>query len=567
MRRITSLGKPPYVLENARYLRQDSSMTRKEDIEAAEKEIDSAFASSPLVRLNYTQAMWTLLAVNEDAYFKAIHTLQHEDYLRTFADARMNALTYPLRVCFASCNVGTARFRREYVSSDYEHAWKWLEAAEDYCQFCTIFPLWHRAKLDITISGATLLIDNGLNPNKDYEAYNRLVHKEGRGEAPVALPNSALVELILSHSTIRQDSFLLNFNPSLVAKLVAFLTPHMINRRTLPNDWHFDSFSLEQYRKVLLTLQAMMFAWHTVRAAVANNGMPGLGYPSSVWVVPKDELLARLIRYTGGDRGSVSRIIDLITFGSNQVRSPDISVQPLIDLKERSYAVAPFVLLNTDVERNLCVLLNQIPSEKATYSRLSNEKEKATKAEIKQFLAGCGFDFRSGQVEGTNLDLAIIDHRNKVCLCLELKWFIEPAEIREIEQRTEELAQGISQAKKIKALFECGNSHLIHDVLRVSMDYNFLCAVGSVNWIGYSDVQDLDVPIIKVWHLLHWLKENGSLLNAITWLRRREYLPVHGRDYSIEPWQLSCGKWAATWYGIKPLEESEQETGRRLGRA
>jgi hypothetical protein len=534
-------------------------MNRKREIEAAEKGIDSAFASSPLVQLDYALAVWTLLAVNEDAYFKAIHTLQREEHLQTFADARLNAMTYPLRVCLRSCNVEANPLRQEYISSNYQHAWEWLEAAEDYCQFCTIFPLWHRGRVDISISGTTLLIDDAHNSDKSYEAYNRLVHKEAREQAPVASPASDILDLILAHSTIKQDYFRVNFNPPLVAKLVAFLAPHMATRHTLPSDWHFSSFSLEQYRKVLLTLQAMMFAWHTVRTVAANNGMPGLGYRSSVWVVPKDELLARLIRYTGVDRVVVARIIDLITFGSNQVRSPDISIQPLIDLKNSSYAVDPFVLLNINVERNLCVLLNQIPTEKAAYSRLSNDKEEATKKEIKQFLAGCGFEFRSGQVEGTNLDLAVIDYTDKACLCLELKWFIEPAEIREIEQRTEELAQGVSQARKIKALFERGDSHLIHHILGVTADYNHLCAVGSANWIGFSDVQDSDIPIIKVWHLLHRIKQDGSLVNAIDWLKRREYLPEQGRNYSIEPWELSCGKWTATWYGVKPLEKSESQ--------
>src|SRR5262249_45354996 len=142
-------------------------------------------------------------------------------------------------------------------------------------------------------------------------------------------------------------------------------------------------------------------------------------------------------------------------------------------------------------------------------SELSNDKEAATKAEIEKFLDGLGFDLRSGNVKGTNLDIAIIDRANKVCLCLELKWFIEPAEIREIEQRSRELTQGVAQAKKIKALFEGNDTRLLVQVLQIDPEYDFLCAVGSANWIGFDNVQDPDVPIIKVWHLLHYLKEVG----------------------------------------------------------
>jgi len=45
------------------------------------------------------------------------------------------------------------------------------------------------------------------------------------------------------------------------------------------------------------------------------------------------------------------------------------------------------------------------------------------------------------------------------------------------------------------------------------------------------------------------------LLDVVTWLKTRAYLPQEGKNYSIEPWEISCGKWTATWYGIKPLAQ------------
>jgi len=160
-----------------------------------------------------------------------------------------------------------------------------------------------------------------------------------------------------------------------------------------------------------------------------------------------------------------------------------------------------------------------------------------------------------GQVEGTDLDLAIIDRTARVCLCLELKWFIEPAEIREIEQRTEELATGVEQANKIRALFDRGDEHLAQDILGIDLDYQFLTAVASRNWIGLGDVQDTNVPIIKVWQLLGRMKEVGRLADVVKWLRDRDYLPRQGVDFSVEPMELLCGKWSTTWYGIKPLND------------
>ena len=98
-------------------------------------------------------------------------------------------------------------------------------------------------------------------------------------------------------------------------------------------------------------------------------------------------------------------------------------------------------------------MLNQIPEQRRIYADLTNEKEAVTKEEIVTQLSQLDLSFRDGNVRGTDVDLAIIDHHNRACLCLELKWFIEPAEIREIDARTKDLATGIEQAKILNRLF------------------------------------------------------------------------------------------------------------------
>lgn len=525
-------------------------MNTRQLVRGVEEEIDAKFASSRLKDAGYAQAMWTLLAVNEDHYLTYLHRLPDER-MHIYADTRLNALTYPLRVCFQQCIADAEVVRFELIDRDYELAREWLDAAVYYDQFCTMFPMWHRGRLEISVVDCRLVVQNSSNANKQAEAYNRIVRKEARPEPPDIRGEVALTDAILSSTTIGTDWFRVNFDPQLVARIMEFLGPVMEARHTLPREWTFNSFSLQQYRKIFLAIQSLMYAWHVARVVLANSGMPGLGYKSSIWVVPRPELSARLCRYSGIDRAVVERVIDLLAFGA-QVSAPDIATQPFVDLRNGTYALSPFVWLNTNMERNLCVLLNQIPMEKDRYSILSNEKEAATRREITEALASLGYDFRTAEVEGTNLDLAVIDRVNKACLCLELKWFIEPAEIREIENRTKELAKGVNQCKLINGLFERHDERLIKSVLAIESDYLFLSAVGSVNWIGFGDVQDEDVPIIKVMHLVSKIVELGSLAEAIEWLKARRYLPKEGRDYSIIPTEISCGEWSATWYVVNP---------------
>lgn len=523
------------------------------EIEQIEKDIDSSFGDNRLKEEGYAQAVWTLLSVTEDLYFMKLHASSSDEEMHIFVDAKLNELTHPLRVCHKESQRDSKAIQNKLIDSNYNLAIDWLKSAQDYNTFCTIFPLWHREEIEIIVDGSELQVSSASKLRREYEVYNRLVRKEGKpgNLEGLSFPDT-LKDLVLANTTQNEDWFKVNFNPRLVSQLVTSLSSYFSSRYSLPENWKFHEFSLGEYRLVFTTLQSMLLAWFIARNELAGS-MSAYGYSSSVWVVQKEELSARLKRYTSVDIKIIEKILTLITFGSSGIREPDIVTQPLINLENGFYALSPFVWLNTNPERNLCALLNQIPEQQEIYSRLTNKKESILKEEIKQFFSSSNLSFAGGELDGTNLDIAIIDRTEKSCLCLELKWFIEPAEIREINERTQELKIGVGQAKKIKALYDLGDEKLTKNILEIDSDYTFLVAVASQNWIGHSDAQDNDVPIIKLWPLMHKIKELGSLKKVIKWLSKKEYLPKKGIDFDIWPVKISCGEWRAEWYGIKPL--------------
>jgi hypothetical protein len=524
----------------------------KEIIEAIEREIDRSFASNALKNEGYAQAVWTLLSMTEE-YLLKIFNQQPAD-LEVFTDTHMNALTYPLRVCHTECAAKGKPLVSEYIPAHYQLAWDWLKLARHgYFNFHALFPLWHRGRLDLAVEGKRLVVKTPPQ-DKTYEAYNRLVPKDARGDGATDAPAPDFDALVAPKTSRGKDWFRVNFDPRLVADLINAITPVSVRQHSLPGEWAFSCFTLGQFRAVATTLQAMMMGWFTARNGLAAAGMPGMGYRSSVYVTRKDELAARLRRYTGIELMTVCRILELLTFGSSNIRYPDIAVQPLIDLRNGNYALSPFVWTGVNPERNFCTLLNQIPEHRKIYSRLVNEKESLLRKAVEEFLRPLGLETRSGQVDGTDLDIAILDRKNQCCLCLELKWFIEPAEIREIEEKTQELRKGVTQAKKLRALYEQQDWRLLREVLDIRPDYALLTAVATQNWIGHAEAQDDEVPIIKIWHLLCKIRDTGSLRIAMEWLSRREYLPIEGTDFAVHPMDSTCGEWTCEWYGIKTLQ-------------
>jgi hypothetical protein len=298
---------------------------------AAEREIDAAFEASPLLSLAYNQAIWTVLAVNEDIFLRHHHERPHEE-MHAVVDTQLNALTHPLRACLKCCKPGKTTVRRAYVEADYGHALKWLQDAVDYDQFCTIFPLWYRKRLKLTVDDKRLEIESSYKDDKTYEAYNRLVRREGRPDPVLGRPPDDLLDMLASRTRATDTWFWLTFDRTIVSRLIEFDREPVLRRFTLPSDWSFNAFSLKEYREIMLTLQSMMHGWYLVRSMVANGGMKGLGYPSAVWLVEKPRLLKQLVEFTRVPRPSIEAILSMITFGANGIRYPDIATQPLVDL-------------------------------------------------------------------------------------------------------------------------------------------------------------------------------------------------------------------------------------------
>ena len=518
-----------------------------EDLRKIETEIDDAFADNPLARLPFSRGVWTLLSVVEDHHYFKIAPLGPVD-AAIYVDGLMNALTYPLRVCHQHAAKGTYPFKRRLIAEHYTFANKWLDAAEDYVSFCSLFPLYHAQQIEIRVQGNDIIPTDWSANDLSYEAYDRFAARGSR-ERKHPLNDDRIVEKIASCTRIHGKTYSVSFTRQLMDQLSMAFGSMLADRNSLPERWKFLHFSLAQFRDVFACLQCMAYAWFFARQLAAHAGVPGSTFASCLWTPEKCHLEAVLAKHTGIERHIVANVLRYLTFGRLGIRHPDIAIQPVVDLTNGQYAVSPFVLINANSERNLCVLLNQIPAERKAYSQLVDEKEREARSETIASLSGLGLDFRHGRLVNTNVDLAIVDHKMKKCLCIEIKWFIEPAEIREVLARSEELAKGVKQARKIASAFHNNDGRLM-GLLGIDPSYDFLSMVGSVNFIGGHRVQQPDVPITRLRHLTDEIRTRGRLDEVFTWLRDRSYLPRKDRDYTVTEAPIKSGKWRSRWYAI-----------------
>lgn len=531
-----------------------AALVTKSQIDSIESEIDAEFADSELLNLPYAQRVWTLLSVVEDHHFKFIvHSPLSEQRARAHVDALMNELTYPMRVCHAFSSTQTpTQSVREMNNEHYIWASEWLERAESYLQFASIFPLFRTGQIGLVVEGDRLATSDWRLTDLSYEVYDRFTEKRDPQDEQEIDPNE-VAAAVLASLRMTNDAFSVDFTRRLVQGLQKTYGERMMLRHRLPSGWKFSRFSLQEYRDIFVCLQSIAHGWFLARQIAVQRRIAHFGYKSSVWTPRKGALVAILSRSTGHSKQKVSEVLRYITFGEMGVRNPDVAIQPLFDLGNGQYAVSPFLIIHTNAERNLCVLLNQIPEELAVYSRLVDQKEDEARSTLIQSLQGLGLEFRHGQLAETDIDLALIDRNRRKCLCIEIKWFIEPAEIREVANRSKEIKKGISQAVKIRTAFERGDSTLL-ELLGIDAGYDLLTMVGSDNSIGGPSVQDATVPVTKLWHLAAEIRRAGSLEDVFAWLRSRAYLPT-AADYRVVETPIQVGKWHSSWYAIDYLHD------------
>lgn len=522
----------------------------KEEVEVVEREIDEAFEETELINLGYCQAVWTLLSVIEDHHLKIrVCNPLEEAQQDIYVDGLLNSLTYPLQVCHKKFHVHSTEIERSLIGADYEAANEWIDKAEDYTNFCSIFPLYHNGEIELHIEGNKLVPTDWSKYDLSCEVYDRFVKKRHPETGEPSDPNK-IAKIVRSQTQIKNDSFCLNFNPRLVKELRSHLQEEHRLRFTLPEYWEFKFFSIGEFKEVFATIQSMSYGWFMARQFACMSGVSDLGFKNSLWTPGRSELASRLKRYTGIDRSKIDKILEYLTFGKAGVRNPDVAIQPIVDLKNGELAISTFVFLNVNCERNLCVLLNQINEERDIYSRLVKDKENRLREEIISRLSETVYEIRFGNLDETDVDLAIVDRENNRCIAVELKWFIEPAEIREVIQRSKEVRKGVLQAKKISELWNANDNRLVSDILGIDKGFDFLAVVAPVTSIGNPSSQDENIPVIKTWHLIGELLEVGDMGRVMEWLRNRDYLPKNGVEFKIEKTEIASGKWSSVWYGI-----------------
>ncbi len=526
------------------------------ELRKIEKEIDNYYKSNPLLQLPFATAAWYLLASVEHWVLIQLMQATNSQERETILDNTIFDLKYCMRWLWDSCSE-CGQIPSAYHDDFCKAGLDLFFLSHEYKAFVSAFTYGSRGDIKLKLKRFTIKPAADFDAGIEYEAYNRIIKQQQSQTAASSADVDKLKQLKISiHHSLRiiGERFEYKLNSKMVANAQeAVISPVYSQISALPDEWQFSRYNLGNFRRVVETISAIAFIHALARQIAIENGCLNMGYADGIYMPSCDELLERVVSYSGISEPSVQEILDDISYGNEDISDPDPALQPLIVLNSAVYAVMPHLFLGRSPERNMAVLLNRLPTEKEIYSKLTDEKEELIRQRFTSRLSDSNFRLISAGVKDLpDVDLAIISDSEKACLLIELKWFIEPAEVNEIIHRSKEIEKGICQALQLKHAF--ANNHVpLLNQLKIDSSYRLEGIVVSENWIGHASVQSSEIPVIQAEHLIEKISATESLESTLDWLVAREYLPKKGQHFEIGRKIATIGKWTVNWYGIQLL--------------
>ena len=525
------------------------------ELRKIEKEIDDYYKSNPLLKFPFATAASYLLRSAEEYMLKEqIEGIAGIQDLHALGSDFITELEHSVSWLHRDCE-HDREIPFAYDPDIHKASKDLFELGRKYDLIVFAYTCASEGILELELQGSTIQPIGDFFASIEYEAYNILIDPHEPEEAQFDLnPLNSPMEAILNSVKVEGDRFHYELNTRMIADMQMFLKPLFDRIFLLPSEWQFSCYTLGDSQKVFETVCAIAHIHWAAHIIAMNQGVTHKGYLDSIYVKTYGRLIRCVARYSDMSPVKVKSVLDDLTYGGSGIERPIPALQPLIKLNSKHYAIVPNIWICSAAERNFTALLNRMQNQnQKIYAEFTNQKEYLMKERFTTGLCDKDFKFISDNITNlTDVDLAIVSHSEKLCLLLELKWFIAPTTARERINRSKEIKKGICQILKLKQAFVENYGPLL-EKLNIDTSYRLEGAVVSENWIGYGNVQNPEVPVIRANHLIEKLKTTDSLHATMEWLKDREYLPKEGEHFTVHRPPTTIGNWQVKWFGIQPL--------------
>lgn len=341
--------------------------------------------------------------------------------------------------------------------------------------------------------------------------------------------------------TSEDNNGLLSISDDMHEMLLDIGEKHWQMTSSLPQEWEFDGFSLEEFKCCWKELYVLSYS-SILGVLVGESKHKGMR------VIGKMELKDYLVTTTGIASDRVNAIIALMTYDPS-LKNTDIMYQPFIDLNNRVILTSTLIVTGRP-ERNLLAIIQK--KRDSHYSKEVNGLEMIMGEELKTFLpkdVESRLSVKLGK-DKPDIDLIAYDKENNYLLLVEMKWLIAADSAREVLERQKDVDHGCAQMESImQEVMKNPTSTIEHFFDYKTFNYPdlFWCVVTKHNVRTTNKL----VPVIKLATLEEMLQQL-PYVSALHRLRNKEYSrmlpenvsrghkPVSYAGYVVEVPALKC---------------------------
>lgn len=312
----------------------------------------------------------------------------------------------------------------------------------------------------------------------------------------------------------------------------------------LPPNWRFPWGTLKVVAEVFAALATRAF-YHLVAInfGAARRGLVGCGVDQICLVTEPADLAKDLARLLGRSVEDVRLVLDALSYGAG-VRTPDPALQPLIPIGKGRIVVPPFLVLTSNWARNMLSLHARVDPksfdaqshlfEAQMVARLASQADSRWRVWVNRHVPT--------KPKREEIDLILADETSRTLLLCELRWMIQPCDIREVLERQRVCGHKVAQALRKRDRVRDHMTDVLRDLaLDASAAWRIEALVIIDNFGGGPSPAPKEVPVVprKVLEQALDLAPNLDRLHAA--FTTSVWLPREGADFHKDYQTIDLG--------------------------
>lgn len=459
--------------------------------------IDHYHENHAVLKKQRNQALLDTLRVFEDACRLSSLSMAvvASDMMEGVHRAYMDALNIAIQWIYSECPNNDDSVSMQLSSETYQAVSDLLlNHAVPYSGICAGYIGYSRKQFSVEVQGNNVTF---ISDKKQDELFcanmAELYSKRKKTPYPSISIPSEIIEIITKAVHFKDGRICYELTSEVLNAFKPFAEMQWEATSTLPKEWEFDRFTLDDYKKVWIIIDTLCMIHFN---ACINSNVQGCAVEDNIIVINRNSLVNSLKTLSTVSEEVIDRILSFITYNPN-IKNTDIMYQPIVELDKYRVVITPHLFMSSNPERNLMAIINKSKDRK--HSIEVNQLENLMLGRIKnqipitENLIVCSHVDIGAELP--DIDFGLYDKTTNSAIICELKWLIEADSPQEVFAREDDIERGCQQIRDIMSFAVCNREYFFRKLFNIDEEYTdlFYCVIAK------NDIRSrsTDIPVIS----------------------------------------------------------------------